>query len=144
MNALLRQNVFDGFEVREIKLNTLVRYTISGEINQAFLSEEEKQEDKGDYILWQDLKETLFFLVKGRKLPTLFHLTFAFPKEKITEIPTDQVESFLINIHFEENRLQLISATSMKSFTMDRSMERYWDGFLPQWLRQNGINAESE
>ena len=147
MNALLRQSVFDSFQVREIKLNTLARFTISGEVNKAFLSEEEKEARPDTYLLWQDLKETCFYLIKGKKLPSLFQITLAFPRTAIpsdADTPLDQVESFLLNIHFEENILHLITATSMKTFTMDRSAERYWDGFAVQWLKDQGIETEQE
>lgn len=139
MNHLLRQSTFDGWEVREVKLHTMIRYQITGDLNQSFFTEEELQDMDRSYCLWEDLKNTIFSLIKGHKQPTLMQITLAFPKAQVTEVPTDAVESFLLNIHFEDNALTLITAVSMRSFTMDRSAEQYWDRYIGTFLEKNEI-----
>ena len=142
MNLLLRTSVFDDWAVREIRLNTLVRYTISGELNKAFLSEEEQR--SGDYALWADLKETMFSLIKGRKQPTLMQFTLAYPKEMITDVSTETIESFLINIHYENQVLKVITATSTRTFTLERDAEQFWDGFVAGFLEKQGLEVEKD
>ena len=141
MNLLLRLGAFDGWEVREIKLHTMVRYTISGEINPAFFQE---GEEHPPYILWQDMKDTMFDLIKGRKQPSLMQITLAFPKEQIMDVPTDNIESFLLNIHYENGALKLVAGTSVKTFSLDRSAEQFWDGYVAGFLEQQGIEVEAE
>ena len=139
MNHLLRQSTFDAWEVREVKLHTMIRYQINGDLNQAFFTEDERAEMDRSYCLWSDIKNTVFSLIKGTKQPTLLQITLAFPKEKITEVPTATVESFLLNIHFEDAQLSLITAVSQRSFTLDRSAEQYWDQYIGAFLEANEI-----
>ena len=139
MNHLLRQSTFDTWEVREVKLHTMIRYQISGDLNQAFFTEEERAQLDRSYCLWSDIKNTVFDLIKGQKQPTLIQITLAMPKESITEVPTAAVESFLLNIHYEDAALSLITAVSMRSFTIDRSAEQYWDRFIGTFLEQHEI-----
>lgn len=139
MNHLLRQSTFDAWEVREVKLHTMIRYQIMGDLNQAFFTEAEQADLDRSYCLWSDLKNTIFSLIKGTKQPTLMQITLAMPKGQITEVPTEAVESFLLNIHYEDNTLTLITAVSMKSFTLDRSAEQYWDKFIGQFLETHEI-----
>ncbi len=144
MNQLLRASTFDSWEVREARLHTRIRFAISGEINLSFLSDEEKESLTSDYILWSELKDTMFSLIKGRRQPSLLRITMAFPKDRITDVPTDAVESFLLNIHFENGNLGLITGVSMKSFSLDKTTEQHWDAFVAEYLRAGGIEVQAE
>ena len=139
MNQLLRSPLFDDWELREAKLHTLCRYTINGSVNQAFLSDEEKESREHSYLLWEEMRPNMNHLIKGKRSPSLFHVVLAYPLSRIQEIQTDIVESLLLNIHFENGILTLITGTSLKTFSMDRSFEQYWDGFLPQFFAEHGI-----
>ena len=103
------------------------------------LSDEEKEQRECPYLLWEELRPHMNDLIKGKKSPTLFHVTLAYPLSKITDIQTDIVESLLLNIHFESGTLTLITATSLKTFSMDRSFEQYWDNYVPQFLAEKGL-----
>ena len=139
MNHLLRSPLFDDWELREAKLNTLCRYTINGSINTAFLSDEEKESREHSYLLWEEIRTNMNHLIKGKRPPSLFHVVLAYPLSKIQDIQTDAIESLLLNIHFENGILTLITGTSLKTFSMDRSYEQFWDQFVPQFFSQNGI-----
>lgn len=139
MNHLLRSPLFDEWELREAKLHTLCRYTITGNVNTAFLSDEEKEQREHSYLLWEELRPNMNQLIKGKRPPSLFHVVLAYPLKKIQDLQTDIVESLLLNIHFENGALTLITGTSLKTFSMDRSFEQYWDDFVPKFFLQNGI-----
>lgn len=139
MNHLLRSSLFDDWELREAKLHTLCRYTISGNVNTAFLSDEEKANREHSYLLWEELRSNMNLLIKGKRSPSLFHVVLAFPLNQLPDLQTDTLESLLLNIHFENGILTLITAASLKTFSMDRSFEQYWDSFVPQFFAQHGI-----
>lgn len=139
MNQLLRTPLFDEWELREVRLHTLCRYVINGAVNTAYLTDDEKSAREGSYLEWRELRPTLTNLIKGKKSPSLFQVTLAYPLIHIQDIQTEPLESLLLNIHFEGGHLQLITATSLKHFSLDRSYEQYWDSFLPRFCSEHGV-----
>ena len=70
--------------------------------------------------------------------------TLAYPKEKITDVSTETIESFLINIHYENQVLKVITATSARTFSLERDAEQFWDGFVAGFLEKQGLEVEKD
>lgn len=140
MSTLLQNTLFDTWELRGCELNILTRYTISGVINRDYLNDEEaKQRTEQTHLLWQDVRKKIFELIRGGRTPTSMKITLAFPKGQLTSFSSDSIESLLLNIHFDGGVLQLITGTSMKAFSLDKSAEHMWDEYIPSFCKQHSI-----
>lgn len=141
MQALLIGSLIDGWDVHEVRLHMRVSYTIDGHLNKAFLPEDD---DQGNYSTWEDLKPTVAGLIRGKKTPTLLHIIVSLPSSFLTEVEADPEDQFLLNIHFENGTLTLITAMAHKSFTMDRTLDQYWDAYVPAYFTAHSIQLDAE
>lgn len=142
---------FDRFLVKEVNITTYNNFTIDGHVRKGFYSREEQEVlGVGEFSSWKTLRPVCFFLIKGKRLPGSFRIdlqasgdeTEAFLKEcQAGGISREQIKGLYLQIRYEEGKLACITGTSLAAFTMDRTMEREWDGYAGQLLAQMGIAA---
>lgn len=133
MSDLLVGNIFDNYLVTEVSISTFNNFNIDGHINRSFFSEEEYANlEEKEASSWKDLKPTCFELIKGKKTPTKFRIVFM----KRPEL-NDSIDAVFLNVKFESGALTCITGASMKTFSMDKSVENSWDdeieGFLSKY-----------
>ena len=94
-----------------------------------------------EYIRWSDVRKLFFQSIKGSRLPLKFKIVLLADSlliEKIGEAAEIQntsgnIASLGVNIYYDRNGLSITSGTSLKLFTMDKSVEKCWD----EWVRKN-------
>lgn len=135
MNELLVNEKYDSFYLYEIRLKTSLDYYISGKINKEFYDTEEEREELYDYVSWGEIKHTVFELIKGNRLPISFKVILMFNRENIERIiemnnlpirPED-VSNLSMNIYYEDGNLIVTTGSSLKIFTLDKTLEHLWD-----------------
>ncbi|MBE5946431.1 MAG: hypothetical protein E7259_05745 [Lachnospiraceae bacterium] len=132
MNELLVNEKYDSFYMFETRLKVSMDYYINGKLNKDFFdSHEETQE----YVSWRDIKHTIFELIKGKRLPISFKLILMFNRENIERLvemnnlpvnPQD-VGALFLNMYYENGELTVTTGTSLKVFTLDKTLEHLWD-----------------
>ena len=139
---------FDKFLVREAEIVTWNRFSIDGKIRQGFFSEEELEENRiEEYSSWKSLKPICYSLIRGKRLPESFRIVFLMPPSardrfvsgRVPGISPDQVGGLYINVQYENQEMICVTGTSMKQFTMDRTLENEWDENVRKFLRKNGV-----
>ncbi len=151
MAKLLTQTTFDSFILREMELSTFINYTISGQLNNEFFSEEELKE-RGDrsFALWSDVRTVAFSMIKGNKTPLSFKLVFQLPADRCEELVhqsggklrMEEVGGLYLNVRFEKNELHIITGIAIKTFTLDKTLEQEWDKEVRKLLHEQGIVFE--
>ena len=76
-----------------------------------------------------------YFLIKGKRLPGSFKIVFKLAPEAVGNFlknnglpfTHDQVEGLYLNIRYEEQRLVCVTGTSVRMFTLDKTLEQQWD-----------------
>ena len=140
MADLLINSGFDDFLLNNFKLSTMVDIEIEGKYNKEWCEYEE------EYIMWKDIKPTIYGLIKGNKTPL---------KLKAVMIATDKIlanneelinnkgeDKYIINIKYEKEELSITSAISMASFSLDNAKSKLWDGLVESILENSGIEYE--
>lgn len=145
---------FDDFLLTEAKITTFNTFTIDGRIRRNFYTEEEKQElQLLEYSFWKTIRPICFSLIKGKRLPGSFHIslqadkqrTEAFLTEKqIPSIPSEQIKGLYLHIRYDDGKLFCITGSSLTVFTMDKTLEREWDVYAEELLKEKGIAAVQE
>ncbi|MDD3173912.1 MAG: DUF5721 family protein [Herbinix sp.] len=153
MAKLLTNTTFDSFLLREMELATFTNFTITGLLNEAFFSKEEleEREDK-HFILWCDVRQAVFSMIKGNKTPLSLKIVFQLPTllcEELVQrsggrLKSEDVGGLYFNIRFEKGELHIITGTAIKTFTMDKTLEQEWDIEVKSVLKNNGIVFEEE
>lgn len=148
MAHLLLSETFDNFLFIEGELVTFNTFTIDGFMQKSFFPEEE---NISEYSSWKNLRNYCFSLIKGKRTPLSFKFIFSLSPEDITRLiaqndldfQADQVQGLYLNIRYDKNKLQCITGTSLKSFTMDKSLEQTWDTFVQKFFTQKNIAWEA-
>jgi hypothetical protein len=153
MAKLLTNTTFDLFLLREMELATFTNFTISGQLNEAFFTKEELEEKKEKhFIVWGDVRQAVFSMIKGNKTPLSLKIVFQLPSSSCEELVQrsggrlrpEEVGGLFFNIRFEKGELHIITGTAIKTFTLDKTLEQEWDAQVKNILKQNLIAFEEE
>lgn len=142
--ALFARDSFDGFLVTEASFSTITNITIDGHINQEFMGEADLAlpENKEKAVYWKRLRPLCYEIIKGQKVPLRFKIVFMMPSDLVLrfleraglDFDPIEVNGLFLNINFQEGKLNCTTGTSMKAFTLDRSLEETWDSQAIRFL----------
>lgn len=141
MNTLLKGKAFDRLLVRSVSLRTNIIYEMDCTLNKDWFTDEESESVKDKFAQWALLKPIVFELIKGSKLPSYMKIVLSPSAEATTRIHQNAAALF-INIIFENNKLNIVTGSSEKTFTMDKSVEHSWDEYASKFFKLNGIIIE--
>lgn len=141
MNDLLINEKYDSFYLYEIRLKTSLNYYISGKVNKDFFDTDEERNGIYDYINWGEVKHTVFELIKGKRLPLSLKIILMFNRDNIERIiemnnlamRLEDVGNLSMNIYYEDGKLLVTTGTSLKVFTMDKTLEHLWDDTVEKY-----------
>ena len=145
MSQLLIGNILDAFYVKEVNLTTFNTFTIDGHMQRNFFTAEEWEEaGKPIYATWQQLKPICYQLIKGKKTPLNFRIIFAASKQMIIQclekshvnLTPEHVNGLFLHITYENEQLLCTTGISLDIFTMDKTLEHYWDDSITKYLNQ--------
>lgn len=151
MGSLLIQKVFDNFLLSEAEITTFAHFSVEGRINQNFYTDEEKEELKvGRYVRWSEIKPYVFSLIKGNKLPLYIKIVMLLSEENSEKLllqsgasfHKEEVKGLFLNIRYEKDNLIITTGTSVGTFTLDKTLEHYWDESVRKFLKKESIAAE--
>lgn len=150
MNKLFKDITFDEFEVISVDISQGINYVIDGmrDVNFYDTTEEETTSDQ-KYIKWVDVKTTVFSIIKGNKTPTLMKIVLMVSsKSKLnlviksnSEYLPEDINGFYLNIVFDPSGLKVITGTNYRMFSLDKSVENYFDDSIIRFLGKNDITA---
>lgn len=148
MKHLLLTETFDHFLFIEGEITTFNTFTIDGYLHKDFFEEEPPL----SFSFWKHLREFCFSIIKGKRTPLQFKFVFSLSPENIAKLisqnelnfhPQD-VQGLYLNLRFNGTDLQCITGTSLKTFTLDKSLEQAWDKMVQKFFSQKGIEYELE
>ena len=145
--ALFTGEAFDNFCVTEASFSTLIDVTIDGHINNEFLEESRKapQSAGKDWtVRWKKIKPLCFDIIKGQRVPLKFKIVFMMPRAGVSRFiddagaafKEDQVNGLFMNVRYEAGRLDVITGTSLKEFSLDKSLEEAWDARIGKFMNE--------
>ena len=136
-------DAFDDFLVTEASFSTLTDITIDGHMNREFMGEAELAlPEKDKVIAWRALKPLCYNIIKGQKVPLRFKIIFMLPTEIVLKFLDDEgldiepveINALFLNVKFESGALTCTTGTSMKIFTLDKSLEDAWECRMMKFL----------
>lgn len=154
MSLLLVKETFDKLHLSEATIATANTFSINGSINKAYYSKDELEElaltDNESYANWESIKSLCFSMVKGNKVPTAMKIVFLMPKAFVNSIletgdygiSTDDINGMFININYSSDGINVVTGTSLKLFTLDKSLDKAFDSYVKQFFSENAIDFE--
>ncbi len=132
MSKLLKEDLFDPMGVREVEIRAITYFCIDGAIDREFLNTDRT------HCLWQEIKPIVVTIIKGNKRPRSLKLVLSLPKEELPSIHENAAAAFM-NIAYEQDKITLTTATSQKTFSLDKSLDHAWETYVTNFLSRNGI-----
>ncbi len=154
MSALLTGSQFHSFYLSKAVIATGTTMTLEGRLNPDFYNTGALTLPDGTtrtYALWSETQETCYLRIKGKKLPLSFQITLLLPAPfvprlledaGVTTVTPEQIEGLFLNIRFDRKQLSCVTGTSLRAFTLDKSVEQAWDRWVEGFIRKLGIAAE--
>ena len=144
MSHLLLSETFDNFYFIEGEIVTFNTFTIDGYIQKDFF---DSDAELTEYSYWKNLREYCFSLIRGKRLPDSFHIILKLAPKDVYKVAGqsggavrgEDIEGMYLNIRYENRELACITGLSMKTFTMDKTMDGLWDETVKEFFRSKGI-----
>ena len=161
MNKLLIENAFDSFLISEACVKTCNTFIIDCHINKEFYTQAELDElaadaESEDRIYsdrlsrWGTVKPHVLALIKGSKTPLYFKMSFYLAGENVnkllssfdTTIKSGDIDGLSLIVKFENDELIVTSSSTLKIFSLDKSLDKYWDEMVLKFLSSHEISYE--
>ncbi|MFQ9933604.1 MAG: DUF5721 family protein [Lachnospiraceae bacterium] len=142
-SKLFLKEDFDSFFVTEASVTTFNTYTIDGRIQKRFYTNEEYENlGKPEFSRWKDIRKLCFDMIKGSKTPIRFKIVLKLPEDLTlsilestdTLVAAGDISGLFLNIRFENESMDCITGTSLKVFSMDKSLEEAFDRYMEKDL----------
>lgn len=143
MSALLVGNSFDEFLVTDVIITTYNTFHIDGHIKKEFFDNDEYEMMNSPVLSkWNTLKPFCFDIIKGKKTPLNFKIIFSLSNETIRRIidennismEVSNVANLFLNLKYDDGKLSYVTGTSLKIFTLDKSLENAFDKYISNFI----------
>ncbi|MCF0142767.1 MAG: hypothetical protein HUJ75_05265 [Parasporobacterium sp.] len=149
--ALFTGEAFDRLAVLEASFSTLYTVDLDCRVNEKYIEGDEPGEGlySDGLVLWKTIRPLCFDIIKGKKLPVSFKIIFKIPQSGVANFISkknlpfraEDVAGLFINVKYENGKLTCVTGTSLKTFSMDKSLEQAWDEAAAKFI--NRIQQES-
>ena len=98
------------------------------------------------------MKSFCYSVIKGKRTPLQFKFVFQLPQAACEKMIADHALPFeienifgcFLNFQYKDGKLLLTTGTSLKIFTMDKSLNRVFDEEVRQFLLKHEIAFEEQ
>ncbi len=125
--------------------NQLVQPVLKNESDQP-----DSQSLPGEEPSWMRMRIYVASIVRGSHTPISFRIVLKMARKSIESVirhsgvsfSADQVDGLFLNIVFQHGEVTCTSGTSMKTFTLDKSLDHAWDDMVLKFFAAKNIEAE--
>lgn len=150
MARLLISEEFDSFWLCEASITTFSTFQIDGTLRPEFFDTEEVEaltKSGRTHCLWQEVKPYCFSIIKGKKTPLSFKIVFQLSRQASEQLLLKNASSWSINdiyglylnLQYDGTSLICTTGTSMKLFSMDKSLDLLWDEAVITFFKKHQI-----
>lgn len=152
MNAILKSDSFDFFEVRSVEIETFVKFDIIGNLKESqndMSAEEnngqnsENDENKKFFCEWGRIKPYAFELIKGKTKPKFMKIVISADSELCKKISPNAAALFL-NFVFENDIVTCTTGSAQKNFSLNKDVENNWEEYVKKFFKHIGIFVSEE
>jgi len=139
MHKLLNEPVFDRFEVRGVTIISFTRFEISCAL-ESRAEEEAVDGTERRFCDWARLRPCVKQLIVGEKTPRLMKVIFALSSERAAAVHENAAALFL-NVTYENGEVLFTTASSEKSFSLDKGIDAAWEEMVQRFMNKHGIQT---
>ncbi len=153
MNSLLLKDTFDAFLVSEASITTFTTFSITGELKKEFFTDAAEREKLSGrtQVTWEEIRPFCLSVIRGKRTPLSFKFIFQLPAEKILRLleeydlpfQPEDIYGLYFNCQYHSEMLTLTTGSSLRTFSLDRSLDQTWDRVFTSFLEQQGLTESS-
>ncbi len=155
MHELFLTPTFDHFLVPEACITTFSTFQIDGSLEREYYTTEELEQIPAlqeQTATWSQLRPICFQLIRGKKTPLNMKIIFRLPVIQLEKLlsrgdfhyTSADVGGLYLNIHFNGTSLSCTTGTSMRMFTLDKSLEQEWDRLIQKFFLTQNLSFSTE
>lgn len=137
--------VFHRFSFVEASFTTFITHTLDGIIQKDFFDSENRPDHL--YCYWEDVKPQCYSIIRGKRTPLRFKIVFQLAPENVerllrqsvSSLHTEDVFGLYLNCQFDGEHLICTTGTSLRIFTLDKTLDHVWDDMMKRFFKQQGI-----
>jgi len=115
MGKILREGIFDAFEVRTVEISATTRISIEAPTSTP----------------WGELRPMIFEIMKLSAKPK--HMKIVFSRPNAEEIHTNAAALFL-NMVYENDGITFTTASAQKEFALNKEIDLAWDEYVRSFM----------
>jgi len=141
--------IFDEFLFLEGHIVTNCSFSLNGRLNKSFYTEEDYNSlEEPKLTTWQNIKPVYRQILADTdnldKFPVKFSVILTLSPNQTkkllagsdSDIAFENIEGLHLNIKYENGILTCTTGTSLKIFTLDKSLENYFDKYTENFLNR--------
>ena len=148
-SLLFSEDSFDRFLLHDVSVEALYTTVIEGRKNASFFSEEERESALSPaFVEWRDIRPSVYKLLSGKRLPVSFRVVLLTSPESTKSIVAKSgfdgcaVTSLSITVQYREQKLTVSTGISYGGFSLDKTLEKYWDSAVISFLEGKSVEFE--
>ena len=144
MTNLLAGYTFDTFLFSEGSVTTFTTFLIDGTWHPEYFGE-------GDQVMtWRMIRPVLYNIIKGKHTPIHMRIVLKladYNAEKLLKssglsLTKEQIDGQFLNLTYAKDEASITTGTSLRIFTLDKSLDRVWDDMVSRFLQAKGIETK--
>ena len=149
MAKLLAAEHFDAFLLSEASITTFTTFYIDGSFHADYFGnlEAESEHPSAAFPCWKMLRPFFFDLVKGKNTPLNFKIIFRLADYNVEKLLSQSgialhvqdISGLFLNVHYNGKEVFCTTGTSLRIFTLDKSLDHAWDSMVQKFFRQKQI-----
>ncbi len=140
--------VFDHFSFVEGTFTTFITYTLDGVYAKDFFDSDKQPADR--FCTWKEVRPYCFSIIRGTRTPLYFKLVFQLASDNLKRLlsqselsyTADDIYGLYLNCQFDGTILTCTTGTSLRTFTLDKSVDVVWDEMVLKYFRKQQIFYE--
>ncbi len=144
MKKFLAGDTFDTFLFSEGTVTTFTTFSIDGTWHPEYFGEEEHT------LTWKLIRPVIFDMIKGHHTPIHMRIVLKLADYNVESllknaglsITKEQVDGLFLNLTFAKDEVTATTGTSLRIFTMDKTLDRVWDDMVRKFFSSRQIEVE--
>ena len=139
MGQLLREELFDTFEVRSVEIATTIRINIDGQqVVEAKTVDDTPEAKKPGFSTWEALRPLVYAIIKTSPKPKYVKVVFSYKASEACDIHGNAAALFL-NFAYENDSVTFTTGTAQKEFLFEKSLDIAWDEWVKAFFAKAGL-----
>jgi len=127
MGQLLRDEIFDSFDVRNIDIATNAHFSIDCK-------------NEAGYLTWGYMRPIIFEIIKTSPKPKYVKIVFSYKGDEACEIHANAAALFL-NLAYENDAVHFTTGTAQREFAIEKTLTQTWDEWVQGFFTKTGLNV---